>query len=90
MRAFPDSPRPTLSLGRLTRDLLDKQILPAEIAKPLAEVTALANRAVHGEYVAPDVAEEIADVGLRVLGAIRQENNRGSLPAARYSPEGRA
>lgn len=31
------------------------------------DVTALANRAVHGEYVAPDDAREIADVGIRLL-----------------------
>jgi hypothetical protein len=59
------------SLGLMTRDLVDADALPPEIAGPLMDVNGLANRAVHGEYVPRDVAEEIADVGLRVLSALR-------------------
>jgi hypothetical protein len=63
-----------LSLGLMTRELVDRRVVPLEIANPLNEVTQLANRAVHGEYVPRDVAEEIADVGLRVLNALRLMN----------------
>jgi hypothetical protein len=62
------------SLSQMTRTLRERQVLPPEIAGPLEDVIGLANRAVHGAYVAPDAAGEIADVGLRVLALL------GSMP----------
>jgi hypothetical protein len=58
-------------LRAMVRELSQHQVLPPEIAAPLDDVIALANRAVHGEYVPPDVAAEIADVGMRLLAALR-------------------
>ena len=83
MKLFPDASPRGLTLGVITRDLRERGSLPPDIAAPLADVTALANRAVHGQYVAPDVAEEIADVGLRVLNALQLENARTASPDAR-------
>ncbi|HEX3173558.1 MAG TPA: hypothetical protein VHQ43_04975 [Solirubrobacterales bacterium] len=63
---------PNLSLGVMARDLQEHGVLPVEVADPLANVVALANRAVHGEYVPSEVASEIGQVGLRVLSALSQ------------------
>jgi hypothetical protein len=70
----PDAARPGMSLSFMTRELQKRQVLPPEIAAPLADVTALANRAIHGEYVQPDVAADIASVGLRLLNALQLMN----------------
>jgi hypothetical protein len=59
------------SLGMLLRELRENETITPEIATLLADVIALANRAVHGEYVRPDVAVTIGNVGLRVLEALR-------------------
>lgn len=67
----PDPARRGLSLGPMTRELIQRDALPAEIAAPLQDVSALANRAIHGEYIAQESAEEIALIGLRVLEALR-------------------
>ena len=69
-RYEPTGRRPQ-ALGSMIRDLQSRDVLPPEIAAPLAEVNALANRAVHGEYVPRDVAADIAEVGLRVLSALQ-------------------
>jgi hypothetical protein len=72
----PHGARRGLALGMMTRELGHQNVLPPEIAAPLAEVASLANRAVHGEYVQREAAEEIADVGLRVLNALRLMNEQ--------------
>lgn len=59
-----------LSLGLMVRELVREDALPREIAAPLQDVLGLANRAVHGEYVQREAAEEIAEVGSRVLEAL--------------------
>jgi len=60
------------SLGMMTRELMQNDALPQEIAAPLQDILGLANRAVHGEYVQREAAEEIAEVGVRVLKALEQ------------------
>jgi hypothetical protein len=68
------------SLGPMIRELVKHRVLPPEISYPLIEVNELCNRAVHGEYVPRDVAEEIADVGERLLHELRSMNS--DLPTA--------
>jgi len=60
----------------MTRELVREQALPREIAAPLQDVVGLANRAVHGEYVQREAAEEIAEVGVRVLAALQTLEDR--------------
>lgn len=67
----PEANPRTLSLGAMTAELRKRALLPREIAEPLSKVSTLTNRAVHGEYVPPDVAMEIGQVGIRVLSALR-------------------
>jgi hypothetical protein len=67
----PDAKLRELPPGLMAHELREKGVLPREIAEPLADVTALANRAVHGEYVPAEVASDIANVGVRVLSALR-------------------
>jgi hypothetical protein len=74
-RELRDTPRRPLSLGPMTRELSARGVLPPEVVAPLMDVYGLASRAVHGEYVPRDVAEEIADVGLRLLSALRDLND---------------
>jgi hypothetical protein len=74
---IPKPARRGLSLGPMTRELVQQDALPPEIAAPLQDVSALANRAIHGEYVAQDSAEEIAQIGVRVLEALRSLETDG-------------
>jgi hypothetical protein len=78
---FPDPAIRRLSLGTMSRDLRARGVLPPEIAAPLEDVTALANRAVHGEYVPAEVAQEIVNVGLRVLSALRAMRDSEPAPS---------
>lgn len=68
----PNPARRGLSLGPMTRELVANDALPPEIAAPLQDVATLANRAIHGEYVAQEAADEITLVGVRVLEALRE------------------
>lgn len=70
LRDGRNASRRGMSLGVMARELRNRQQLPPEIYAPLEDVNVLANRAVHGEYVAPEVAREIAQVGRRVLAAL--------------------
>lgn len=72
----PGSAKRGLSLGMMTRELVREEALPREIAAPLQDVVELANRAVHGEYVQREAAEEIAEVGVRVLDALQGLEDR--------------
>jgi hypothetical protein len=65
-----------LSLGMMTRELVREDALPHEVAAPLQDVLGLANRAVHGQYVQREAAEEIAEVGVRVLEALEVLEDR--------------
>lgn len=69
-----------LSLGPMVRELETAGQLPRDISAPLLDVSALANRAIHGEFVPREVAEEIATVGLRVLEALRLLEGPGQQP----------
>jgi hypothetical protein len=60
--------------GVTMRELQSRGVLPDEIGVPLRDVWTLTSRAIHGEYVPIDVAEDIANVGLRVLNALRLIN----------------
>jgi hypothetical protein len=70
-RARIGEPRRGLGLAPMASELSADGVLPPEVAAPLREASTLANRAIHGEYVAQESAEEIAQVGLRVLDALR-------------------
>jgi hypothetical protein len=69
---LPDADPSKISLGAMAYELRNREILPDEVAGPLADVAALANRAVHGEYVPATVASDIAEIGFRVLAALQQ------------------
>lgn len=71
-RTFTDQRgRRPVGVWAMTRRLSDENVLPPEVAGPLMDVLPLANRAVHGEFVPGEVAEEIARIGIRVLEALR-------------------
>lgn len=65
------------SLGQIVRHLAEHGAIPDDLVGPLREVLALANRAIHGEYVPIDVAVDIAEVGLRILGTLRASSESG-------------
>jgi xanthosine utilization system XapX-like protein len=73
---LPHPARRGLGLGMMVRELINADVLPREIAAPLQDVLGLANRAVHGEYVQREAAEEIAEIGVRVLEALEGLGDR--------------
>lgn len=70
----PQMRRRSPSLGMMTRELGDQGVLPSEITRPLMDILGLANRAVHGEYVQREAAQEIAEIGVRVLETLEELN----------------
>jgi hypothetical protein len=62
--------RRQLGLNRLVGTLVQSEILPAQLSGPLREVIYLCNRAIHGEYVRPNDARSILDIGIQVLGHV--------------------
>jgi hypothetical protein len=60
-----------LSLGRIVDRLVRAETLTPAVAGALREVIALANRAVHGEYVNPAIAEDLAMLGARLVEELR-------------------
>ncbi len=78
----PEPAKRGLSLGMMTRELVREDALPQEIAAPLQDAMGLANRAVHGQYVKREAAEEIAEVGVRLLEALEGlEDRPGGAPS---------
>jgi hypothetical protein len=64
----------------MLRQAAQERLIPPEVSYPLMEVVSLANRAIHGEFVRAEDAEEIARVGVRGLEALR------ALPDADEDP----
>jgi hypothetical protein len=60
------------SLGRLVDILVQKQVLREPVAISVRDVINLANRAVHGERVESNTAEELAILGIRLIHEIHQ------------------
>lgn len=60
------------SLGRLVDELVQKQVLRGAVASSVRDVIALANRAIHGERVEPNTAEQLAILGVRLVYEIQQ------------------
>jgi hypothetical protein len=60
------------SLGRLVDGLVQAQVLKRPVAGSVRDVIDLANRAVHGERIEANAAEELAILGVRLLHEIQQ------------------
>jgi hypothetical protein len=71
-RHLAGTTQPHLSPNYMAHKLREHDLLPSEIAQPLADVTALARRVMNGEYVPADIATDIAHVGERVLTALKE------------------
>ena len=65
-----ESSRP-LGLARLAYELGTKGAIQPPVASAIRDVLPLANRAVHGEYVRQEDAEQIATLGVRLLTELR-------------------
>lgn len=57
-------------LGRIVRDLQEREILPVAVASGLSDLIALGNIAAHGADVAPEAVNWLLDVGPSLLGAL--------------------
>ena len=69
--ATPDAKqRRPAGLNSLVGDLVQSNILPAQLSGPLREVISLCNRAVHGEHIRHADAMSIIDSGIRILEEI--------------------
>jgi hypothetical protein len=60
------------SLGRLADTLAKKEVLSAPVASSVRDVITLANRAVHGEHIEQETAEELAMLGIRLVREVQQ------------------
>src|SRR5207249_1085169 len=61
-----------ISLGRMVDSLVQREVLSGPVAGALRDVVALANRAVHGEYVEPPAARDLATLGVRLVAELQQ------------------
>lgn len=61
-----------LSLGRMVDGLARREVLSPQMAGALRDVIALANRAVHGEYVEASAAQDLARLGVRLASELQQ------------------
>ena len=55
------------SLGKLIRELQNKQILPPQVSAGLMDLVALGNRAAHGAEVEPHAADWVLDFGASII-----------------------
>lgn len=55
------------SLGKLIRELQNRQILPPEVSAGLMDIVALGNRAAHGAVVDSPAAEWVLDSGASII-----------------------
>lgn len=60
----------TTSLGKLIRELQNRQILPPEVSTGLMDLVALGNLAAHGAEVEPNAAEWVLDSGASTILAL--------------------
>jgi len=70
--AHPDPDPRRVSLSRMVDGLVRREVLSGSVASALRDVIGLANRAVHGEYVESQAAEELAKLGLRLVSELQQ------------------
>lgn len=66
-------PSRSVPLGHLARELAQRGDLPGELVGPILKVTALANRAIHGEAVRREDVETIALLGVQLLDDLRDQ-----------------
>lgn len=70
-----------MPLWHLLRELIDRRLIPPEMASGLMELIALGNRAAHGVTVSPDAAGWLLDMGPDVLlrlDSLRQTPSAGT------------
>ena len=60
-----------LSLGRMVDGLTKREAVSGQMAGALRDVIALANRAVHGEYVETSAAQDLASLGTRLAAELQ-------------------
>lgn len=75
--------RRVVALPALIRELESLGHIPHNIAAYLYEFIPLANRAIHGETVSIDAAEELGQVGIRLLEDLRRLFTETALKATR-------
>lgn len=59
------------SVGRIIDDLSNRHVLRESVAVAIRDVMALANRAIHGERVEREAAEQLALLGTRLIGELQ-------------------
>jgi hypothetical protein len=72
-------------LGQLIRELQKREILSAQNASGLIELTALGNSAAHGAEVTPNAANWVVDVGPSIITQLEEiirslRNENGLTP----------
>lgn len=60
-----------ISIAQLSRELIERDTLPAAYASAIQEITAVANGAIHGRDVPIDMAVEVISVGGQLVEQLR-------------------
>jgi hypothetical protein len=71
-----------LPLKRLLTELVRHELLPDDLAVPLARVIDVANRAIHGAPIEPGADNVVADLGPRLIDGLRRLPSTSSWRAA--------
>ncbi len=80
------------SLGKLIRELQNRQILPPDVSAGLMDLVALGNRAAHGAEVDPPAADWVLDSGASIILELDNilRNQRSHNKANSADAKGRA
>lgn len=89
--AEPELAGRRLSSKRLIEGVISEGVIPAEWGAPLREVLSLSGRALHGEFIRPEDAEDLAMAGVRLLGELRDVyNEKIASPLEIHTIDGKA
>lgn len=61
-----------LPISKLLNDLADKRVIPIALLSSISDVLLLANRAIHGESIKAADAENLANLGVKVIAELRR------------------
>jgi len=68
----PDFDIDKVPLSKLMNDLAEKRVIPIALLSSIRAVLSLANRAIHGESIKSSDAENLANLGVKVIGELRR------------------
>lgn len=68
----PDFDIDRVPVSKLMNDLAEKRVIPVALLSSIRDVLSLANRAIHGESIKASDAENLANLGVKVIAELRR------------------